>query len=1693
MVYFFDLEVDKKKKTILDYAIINENGSYLHSKDLKRFKKFMSKADYYAGHNIINHDVPIVEGSKNGYKFDKKKCIDTLFLSVLLFPEKPYHKLIKDDKLIPEDSNNPLNDSKNSQLLFEDEVNQFRNLDNETKAIYYSLLKDMDGFSGFFDYLEYKNSAVNVVQVIKDKFLGKICESANIFDFINDYPVELAYSLALISTTQIQSKFPTWIIKNHPMVEKIMLDLRSTPCEENCNYCSVELDSVTGLQNFFTYDAFRLFEGEPLQKMAVDSALQNKSLIVVFPTGGGKSITYQLPAFISGKNSRALTVVISPLQSLMKDQVDNLEEKTLNMSGTINGLLDPIERSKVIERVLNGEISLLYISPESLRSKSIEKLLLSRDIARFVIDEAHCFSTWGHDFRVDYLYVGKFIKMLQEQKGNNKKIPVSCFTATAKKDVVDDIEEYFEKTLDLKMDKIISRSNRTNLRYKVINVTDDDIRYKETRRLIDQRECPTIIYASRTGGIDDLYTRLKVDGYSVSKFHGQMDKDDKVIEQNKFMSGETQVMVATSAFGMGVDKSDIGMVIHFEISSSIENYIQEAGRAGRDFSLEADCYILYKNTDLDKHFRLLSRTKLNHKEIQQIWQGIKKVTKTRKNVTKSALEIAKSAGWDESIRGMQTRVTTAIAALEDSGYLDRKQNSPRVFANSILVETQIEAVNKIDKSEIINKNDKELAKRITKSLISSKYTKRGTNDEAESRVDHLSDILGVEIKEVMRVLRLLRDEKILADVKDLRCTIRKNAKINTSKRTLESMNKLEQHLIESLNQQKSHYNLKELNEDAQSNGLSSNPEKIRLIINYLNISKQIIIKKRSRSNISLDFEHDYKTIIENSIRRFYVASLIVDYLFKKSFKKSGDVLDSGPDNEVVFSILELKNICNKGTGLLDKKVSSKEIEDSLYYLKKINALNIDGGFLVIYSPMNIERLQETSKRYLKKDYQKLEEFYKNKSQQIHIVGEYAKKVMENYNSALEFVNDYFVMDYNEFIKKYFNKRKDEINRNMSESKFQEIFSKLSIEQLAIVNDKENDSIVVAAGPGSGKTRLLVHKLAAIFYTEDIRHEQLLMLTFSRSAVNEFKERILKMIGSQAHYFEIKTFHSFCFDLLGRVGDLEKSQDIIKDAVQLIKDNEVEESRITKMVIVIDEAQDMKEEEYELIKLLLSRNENVKLIAVGDDDQNIYSFRGSSNVYLKDLASDSKLYELPTNYRAKRNLVEFSNRFVDSIEGRMKSIPIQSYSEDSGLIRVIKHIDTNLKTPVVKHILSAEFKGRTCVLTRSNTEANYVAGLLNKKGMKAQLIQENSKFVLFSLSEIRDFLEHVTAKGKVTVISHEQWSESMSYFFAEYNGTLNFDICLNALNTFDRSSGKIKYYSDLKEFMKVSLYDDYIKTDNIIVSTLHKSKGREFDNVVILYDYAVIDDNDEKRLLYVGMTRAKTNLFIHYKGDFLNFENIENCKHYEDNREYEEPEYIVFTLTHKDLNLGYFKFTHKNVINLNLGSSLTMEEKYKLSHQNRKILQFSKRYQSMYNDLIEQNYKLIDITARHKVLWYNSDEEEEYQIVLPQIAYKRIIEEDVIEDVLEAEINVQQLKESKYEKRRRFHDFISKNINEGVSITIRGHKMLPDGDYIVSSISDYYGGSHEGKNYFVVHVDFENRKHGIGCKCIIDVYYKNKRL
>jgi ATP-dependent DNA helicase RecQ len=1594
-IAFIDTEISRKNHEILDIGAIKENGSSFHSSSISEFVSFINGTSFICGHNILNHDLKYLQKALSDSGITQLKVIDTLYLSPLLFPMRPYHHLLKDDKLQSEELNNPLNDSIKARDLFNDEVTAFNELDNSLKSILYLLLRDRKEFQSFFEYTSFKTGSIdNLADQIRQKFVAEICINSKLDGLIAEHPVELSYCLALINCNNRYSITPPWVIKNYPEVERIMSLLRNKPCITGCTYCNKALDHYAGLNQYFGFNSFRKYGEKPLQEDAVKAAIANKSFLVVFPTGGGKSITFQLPALMSGDNMKGLTVVISPLQSLMKDQVDNLEKKNITDAVTINGLLDPIERSKSFERVEDGSASILYISPESLRSKTIEKLLLGRTIVRFVIDEAHCFSSWGQDFRVDYLYIGDFIKSLQEKKNLQEGIPVSCFTATAKQKVIEDIRDYFNNKLSLQLEVYRSGESRTNLKYKVFENGNEQDKYNKLRALIESKNCPTIVYVSRTRKAFILAEALNKDGFNAKPYHGKMDVKEKSENQNAFISGDVDIMVATSAFGMGVDKPDIGMVVHYEISDSLENYVQEAGRAGRDEKITADCYVLYNEDDLGKHFILLNQTKLSIKEIKQVWKAIKEITRFRLTVSNSALEIARKAGWDEGITEIETRVTTAISALEEAGYLKRGQNVPRIYATSILTRNAQEAIDKINSSARFDEKQKVKAIRIIKKLISSKSKKQSNDEVAEARIDYISDHLGIVKEEVIKIITLLREEKILADNKDLTASIKRGDFINRSKSIVESFRQIEEFFLQQLEEQEKTYHLKELNEKANEAGCKDvTPNKLKTIINFWAIKNWIKrqTNEYSKNHIIIICSQPKTELVEKLKRRHALAKFIVELLYKK-IDNSTD--ENSEEVLIEFSVIELKEAYENSIELFKFDITADDIEDTLFYLSRIEAIKIEGGFLVVYNKMTIEKLEQNSRaQYKNEDYQKLDQFYQNKVQQIHIVGEYAKKMIEDYRGALQFVEDYFKLNYTVFLNKYFKgSRLNDIKRNLTPAKFRQLFGALSPAQLAIINDKESKYIVIAAGPGSGKTRVLVHKLASLLLMEDIKHEQLLMLTFSRAAATEFKKRLIGLYGNAANFIEIKTFHSYCFDLLGKVGSLEKSDVILKTTIEKIRNHEVEQSRISKMVLVIDEAQDMNVDEFNLVNTLIEENDDMRVLAVGDDDQNIFTFRGADSIYMEKFITErkAKKYELFDNYRSKSNLVSFSNQFVKTLNHRLKSLPIVASDKGNGIIKTVRYNGNNLIVPTVNDIISTDLSGTTCVLTNTNEEALNITGLLIKNGFKAKLIQTNDKFNLFNLLEVRFFLGLLKSGEDSPSISDENWAKSKKELLKKFVYSSKLEVCKNIIRDFESTNTRIKYFSDLEVFIRESKLEDFLGEDGetIFVSTIHKAKGKEFDNVFILLEKSDLSTDDKKRALYVAMTRAKQNLVIHHNNGLFDKIKVEDLISIVDENSYQPPDKLSMQLSFIDVNLGFFEYRQSQINRLVPGDILIIKEEGCTNNSGDIVLKFSKKFNETISELKEQGYHLKYARINFILYWKDSDKEKESKVILPELDFER---------------------------------------------------------------------------------------------------------
>ena len=365
------------------------------------------------------------------------------------------------------------------------------------------------------------------------------------------------------------------------------MDQQGTRKQENLKQLVVtKQQALRMLETYFGYTSFR-----PAQEAPIASLLRNEDVIGIMPTGAGKSICFQIPALCKA----GLTIVFSPLISLMKDQVDGLLVQNIP-AALINSTLTQAEFNKTMYEVRSGKIKLLYIAPERLGSNFFCNVLRALPIAQVIVDEAHCISEWGHDFRPSYRLIGEWLNSLP------KRPIVGAFTATATKYVENDIK----KLLGLdKANVYVTGFDRPNLSFSVIRTPkrmDYVVHY--VRQHANENG---IIYCATRKDVDRVYENLTRAGIKVGHYHGGLSDEVRREMQNAYADDKLQVMVATNAFGMGIDKSNVRYVLHYQMPRNMESYYQEAGRAGRD-GAPAECILLYSGQDVQVHKYLIEQS-----------------------------------------------------------------------------------------------------------------------------------------------------------------------------------------------------------------------------------------------------------------------------------------------------------------------------------------------------------------------------------------------------------------------------------------------------------------------------------------------------------------------------------------------------------------------------------------------------------------------------------------------------------------------------------------------------------------------------------------------------------------------------------------------------------------------------------------------------------------------------------------------------------------------------------------------------------------------------------------------------------------------------------------------------------------------------------------------------------------------------
>ncbi|MGE3881130.1 MAG: RecQ family ATP-dependent DNA helicase [Planctomycetota bacterium] len=1337
-----------------------------------------------------------------------------------------------------------------------------------------------------------------------------------------------------------------WIARRVPRVRSLLAALRDRDCGlPDCAWCRHQHDARGLLLRWFGHPDFRqeprLEDGRSAQAAIVAAGLKGESWLALLPTGGGKSLCFQLPAIAAFVRRGSLTLVISPLQSLMHDQVDNLRSRLAAFGmhvAALTGRLNSLERAQVVEDLQTGRLGILYVAPEQLRNPGFERAIAVRELAAVVFDEAHCLSKWGHDFRPDYLHAARFVGELARSQGVPVP-PIHCLTATAKPAVTAEIRDHFRDSLGAELTLYDGHAPRENLTQQVEDV-EHALKLARLRELLAETLSanPTgsvLVYASTRKTTERVAADLRNAGFVAEPFHAGLKAPEKSALQARFLTGETRIVVATNAFGMGIDKPDVRRVVHYDIPGSLEAYVQEVGRAGRDL-MPADAVLLFDKSDVDRQFGLLKRSALDQKQVAQILRRIRFLARKRQEDGSRATycttgEIVRDDelldDFDPDDPGTPTRVVTAVAWLERGNFVARGKNHNCLFVGY----PKVQSLDEVD--TILAKSALTPAMTQLWRAVMAKLLEREP-DESVSTVDFLglaafraafphlgTDDAGVQ---VVRLLRDMATAGLLTSGLKLSAFVDHRVEDSSRKRLLRH-ERMQRALLELLREE--HPDA----DDEQWHPLDvarlaarmqerEQPVELETVHRWLSSQRSRAANPSLRDDsfrvvasaghrVRVQLRGDWQALLEQEGLRAVLRECVLEAILTQ-VKPEGS---SGKGLLAEFTMDELHSAARGRLELIghEQLRGLPAIENALLHLHDFGIVHLQKGLAVFRQAMHLEIPKATeSKRFTEGDFKPLATHQEERIAQVHYMAEFAKRMTESSERGREFLSDYFQRSEREFRSRHFPGRVDELRRATTPETFERIVADASEAQRRIIEAKVDDNLLVLAGPGSGKTRVVVHRCAWLIRVQGVPARSILMVCYNRDAANEMKRRLLDLLGEEAHGVLVQTWHGLAMRLCGgglstfdEKSDVNPFDKLIETATALLRgsaipgtaDDEPLRDRITAGFrhVLVDEYQDIDERQYELLSAITGRkledpDRRLGILAVGDDDQAIYSFRGANVEFLRRFETDygARRVSLLENFRSTSTIVQCASAVIARNPDRLKAgaeLLAASVREDgpvSNRVRVISVNDVSCLGDAAARELRAWDSQSVGALPRTRAilapEHRLLDGIrarLEADGIPfARRIDSNASFSWFRLREVQEFLGALggTASLDRLTVDAELLRKGVAELQTrrgEHRDVLLVRECVAQLVA---TLGESKLSQrEVREFFGEMLMDrrrERVLGDGLLLSTLHSSKGLEFDDVLLVGVPAAKSLEPEKleetrRLFYVGMTRAKSRLSI----------------------------------------------------------------------------------------------------------------------------------------------------------------------------------------------------------------------------------------
>ena len=1515
-------------------ALIFPTGRVGLAGALTKLDELSDGADFVLGHNLIDFDLPHLQAINPRLRLLRLPAVDTLRLNPLAFPRNPYHHLVKhyqDGQLKRGRINNPELDARLTIEVFDNQQNALKDAlpDLLTAWHWLTTAEDGGGFDRVFTSLRRSRRPSNseAQDVIRARLAGATCETQAraVMAEVSTHGWPLAYALAWLSVSGGNSVMPPWVRHQFPEAGQLVRRLRDTPCTDSaCTWCRDRHDAQRELARWFGFDRFRPKptdeNGRSMQQSITEAAMAGKHVLAILPTGTGKSVCYQIPALSRYDKTGALTVVISPLVALMADQVKGLEARGIGSCVTINGLLSMPERADALDRVRLGDAGILITSPEQLRSVAVRRVLKQREIGAWVLDEAHCLSKWGHDFRPDYRYVGRFIR---ERAGDDPVPPVLCLTATAKPDVMAEIVDYFQKELDVRLRVFDGGAQRTNLDFVVVQTNSAEkfahIHQILSENLPEEEAGGAIVYCATRRQTKEVAEFLQAKGVKADYFHAVLPPETKKNVQDSFVSGELRAIVATNAFGMGIDKPDVRVVIHADIPGSLENYLQEAGRAGRD-QRAARCVLLYTLDDVEMQFGMSARSRLSRREIHGVLRSLRNMDRKRRldgEVVATPGEILvedEDHSFQRDSATDDTRVRTAVAWLEDAVLLTREENQVQVFPSSLRVRSVEDAGTRLKRARIPDTYRQQL-------LTISQALFEADPDEGIS-TDELMATAGLTSEGVRAALYDLERLGIASNDTILTAFVHTGVR-RASRQRFEQAAALEIALIDLLEEtdpdlEKGATSLlhlrratQRLKDDGQEYAL---PELVRRIIRSIAADGRgegggggsLGVRGLDGDTMQVTLQRDWRTLRKIANSRRAAAGRLMEHLLDclPPGSRGTDLLAETTMGKLLEALKSDMTLIN------EVKDPSKLMDRALLWLHEQEVIRLNKG-LTVFRPAMTIRLKAERRGFAQTDFEPLQIHYNEQVLQIHVMAEYVQKGLGTMADALRLAMDYFSLRREDFLRRWLPGRDGEVSRQTTPETWQTIVESLNnpVQRRIVADDREQTNVLVLAGPGSGKTRVLVHRIAYLIRARREKPRGILALAYNRHSAVEIRRRLADIIGDDARGVTVLTCHGLAMRLVGtsftgRANQLDDAgfKEVLRQAVGLLRGeglphDEADELR-TRLLsgfrwILVDEYQDIGSDEYELISALAGRtlaeeDDKLSLFAVGDDDQNIYAFNGSSVAFIRRFEADygAKPVFLTDNYRSTSNIVTAANTVIEQARQRMKAgnpihVDRARVKEPSGgvwtefdqvaqgKVQILSVGDTPITQAqtVVAELkrmagLAPDWDWSTCaVIARDWRHLDPVRSLCELEGIPVQ--RANEEFSGFwHLRETQALLDWLHDSESRLVTS----SDLSDWLVDQPSGTW-VELLWEAIAEYEtETSGAETSVDHFIEWLAEWGRDTRRRQRGLLLLTAHRAKGLEFDHVVVLdggWDrVGRREDSDApRRLYYVAMTRARQTLAL----------------------------------------------------------------------------------------------------------------------------------------------------------------------------------------------------------------------------------------